>query len=191
MALISDFEPKTRQYVLIFGLFLSSIGFGQALWKEKSTEVRFFAGTPLEDIEAKNKTTRILLNENTGEVYVLIKIKDFVFRRALMQEHFNENYLESDKYPVAEWKGRLDPALIPVSEFVGQKWKCSGLLTLHGVGKERTLEVELSKKGESIRGKSNFEIILSEHNIDRPSIVWEKLAEKVAVEIDFELIPKK
>ena len=74
----------------------------------KSCEISFFSASPLENIEAINKNTKPIINTATGDVQMKIAITGFVFEKPLMQEHFNENYLESDKFPSAIFKGKIN-----------------------------------------------------------------------------------
>jgi hypothetical protein len=158
----------------------------QSIYKSVQSNVSFFAGTPVEDINAVSTQANSFLNLETGEVVVRIPMTSFVFEESLMQEHFNENYIESGKYPNAEFTGKIEN----VSQL---NWKESnafnitvaGTLKIHGVAKPRTISVELTKQNGKIEAISNFQIALEDHKIDRPRILWEKLADKVDVKLKF------
>lgn len=157
-----------------------------SIYISKTNTISFFAGTPVEDINAENTKSVSLMNIQTGEVTISIPNKEFHFKRALMEEHFNENYMESDKFPKSEFKGKIQDidkldltAGTPISITV------SGILTIHGVAKIRTLNVTLQKTGNQIKGETKFTIPLADHRIDRPQILWEKLAENVDVTANF------
>lgn len=179
--------------IIVYFFVLSTVSaVAQDIYRTASTEISFHAGTPVEDIDAVNTKAISFMNIKTGEVTISIPIKEFQFKRSLMQEHFNENYLESEKYPRAEFKGHIDHI-----ELVD--WKLSspmevtvtGFLNVHGVSKERTLTVTISKKNSNIVGATKFNIALEDHNIDRPKILWEKIAENVDVTSNFVYEPYK
>ena len=100
---------KLSSLLLLLVLVLGSSGRAQAQGKylTKTGQVSFFSSAPIEDIEARNQQVAAVLDLGTGQLAFVVPIKGFVFKRTLMQEHFNENYLESDKYPKATFSGRL------------------------------------------------------------------------------------
>jgi hypothetical protein len=168
--------------LLLFGLGLQA----QPIYKLKSSKINFFAGTPVEDIDGNNTNSISFINLKTGEVTISIPVKQFKFKRALMEEHFNENYLESDKYPECVFKGKIAGIeKLDLNAKEPFKTTITGNLTLHGVTKERTIDVTILPKGGTLVGDSKFLIALADHKIDRPQIVWEKLAENVQVTTNF------
>lgn len=173
-------------------LFVVMVTQGQPLYVSKTNTTSFFAGTAVEDIDATNTKAVSLLNVNTGELSISIPNKEFHFKRALMEEHFNENYMESGKYPKSEFKGKIkNPEQYNFGSSTPFVVSVTGNLTIHGVAKERTIEVTVVNQGGKIEGKANFTIALSDHNIDRPKILWEKLAETVNVTTTFTYEPYK
>jgi polyisoprenoid-binding protein YceI len=165
---------------------------GQPLYVSKTNTTSFFAGTAVEDIDATNTKAVSLLNVTTGEISISIPNKEFHFKRALMEEHFNENYMETAKYPKSEFKGRIkNPEQVNFSSTTPFTVAVTGTLTIHGVAKERTIEVTVVNQGGKIEGKATFTIALSDHNIDRPKILWEKLAETVNITSTFTYEPYK
>src|SRR5205823_7354571 len=102
----------------------------------KSGKIAFFSSASLEDIEAHNKTSSVLLDSKTGIIQFSVLMKSFEFEKALMQEHFNSDYVESDKYPKAEFKGTItNNASINYNKDGTYPAKIKGLLTLHGISK--------------------------------------------------------
>ena len=93
--------------LVIVATTLSSVAFGQERFFTKTGSISFFSKTPLEDIEAHNRSVTCVLDSKTGNVQFAVLMKGFEFKKALMQEHFNEDYIESDKYPKAEFKGQI------------------------------------------------------------------------------------
>lgn len=159
---------------------------GQSIYISKSNTVSFFAGTSVEDIDATNTKALSLLNITTGEITISIPNKEFHFKRSLMEEHFNENYMESDKYPKSEFKGKINNIekydLLTDGPF---QVTVTGTLTVHGVAKERTLDVQVQRKDGKLQGETKFKVALADHKIDRPKILWEKMAENVDITASF------
>ena len=173
------------KFLSIFSFFFISVTLVQSqnLYRLSTGRISFFAGTTLEDIDAYNIKSSSLINLTTGEIIISIPNKDFIFRRSLMQEHFNENYMETDKYPKSEFKGKItDIQNVDFSkdEFI-KVVTVDGILNIHGISKPRQFEVKITKTKSTISGETEFLILLEDHNIKRPKILWEKLADKVKV----------
>jgi hypothetical protein len=182
---------------VIFSAFLVCIlpfvVYAQELYALKSGKVNFFAGTPIEDIDAVNTKITSFLNIKTGDVVITMRNTDFTFKRALMQEHFNENYMESEKYPKSEFKGKvLNISTLDLSVSGEYKVEVEGNFTIHGIAKPRKIEVVIVNKDGSIQADSKFQALLADHKIERPQIVWEKLAENVQVtlSLSYEIFKK-
>ncbi|NOT76884.1 MAG: YceI family protein [Cyclobacteriaceae bacterium] len=178
--------------ILLFFLFAitACVTNAQSLYQATSSKISFFAGTPVEDIDAINTKAWSFFNSTTGEISINIPIKDFHFKRPLMEEHFNENYLESSKYPKAQFKGKIkDVEKINFKSIESIEISITGTLTLHGVSKETEINVVLHSEDGKIQGETKFFITLSDYKIDRPKILWEKLAEKVNVTAAFTYEP--
>src|SRR5688572_24968778 len=117
--------------------FFSIISFGQDKYFTKSARINFYSSTPLEDFEAQNKSAVSVLDAKTGSVQFSALIKGFEFENEEMQEHFNDHYLESDKYPKSEFKGQiLNNASVNYKKAGSYPVQVKGQLTLHGVTKE-------------------------------------------------------
>jgi polyisoprenoid-binding protein YceI len=153
-------------------------------------ETGFFSETPLENIVAINKNVASVINISTNDIAVKMTMTDFKFQNHLMGEHFNENYMESAKYPTGVFKGKINETI---------DWKkngtyditAKGTLAIHGVGKERTLTGKLTIEGEKITLISNFDIPLKDHKIDIPTVVVAKIAENISVKNKFIFVPLK
>ena len=176
-----------RLYILL-SLLVSYNVSGQTIYKADNGKVKFFSDALFEDIEAVTKKATAALNASTGDVAVLIPIKSFVFKKSLMQEHFNENYLESDKYPEATFKGKIADINVPKP---GEKKQViiPGMLTIHGVPQSREITVTLETKTDgSVWVTGNFEVKVADHKVKIPSIVFQNIAE--LVEVTFEILLK-
>ncbi len=172
---------------LVF-LFIGLQSFGQ-LYSTQGGEVSFFSKTPLEDIDATNKQVSSLFNVTTNEVAVNMRITNFVFPNKLMQEHFNENYLESEKFPAATFKGKLREAVdlkVPGTYAVS----AAGTATIHGVTKPIELKGTIVSTGNTLTLTCKFEVKLVDYNVDIPKIVFAKIAEVIKVSSRLVFQPK-
>ena len=156
----------------------------------KSSSISFFSDGLLEDITAVNTASQAILNLVDGAFVFRIPITSFEFPNQLMQEHFNENYLESDKFPVATFKGKLNRTF-EMGRIINTTFEAQGELMIHGIAQERIILVDISdeKKGVKVRGK--FDIALEDHDIDIPSLLFQKIAEVIAVDIEIHLAELK
>ncbi len=155
-----------------------------------SSTVSFFSEAPLENIEATNTTARPILNTANNEVAMRVPIKGFTFEKDLMQEHFNENYMESDKYPNATFKGRIIDTVDFTTEGI-HKVAIKGMLDIHGISKERTLEATLKVGRNEITVSSEFWISTKDHGIEIPKVVFQNISEKILVKMKLTLVPYK
>jgi hypothetical protein len=162
----------------------------ESIYKSVSSRIEFFAGTPVEDIEAVNQKAISFINIQTGEVRISIPNAEFVFQSPLMQEHFNENYMETERYPNSEFKGSIvDVGKFDWKSTAPMKVTVTGTLTIHGIARQRTIEATVSRKGDEMIAQTSFSIALVDHGIERPKILWEKLAENVDVKSVFTYAP--
>lgn len=173
----------------IFVVALCSIaipGFSQKYTAEKSF-VSFFSDGAIEDIAAENTKILSLLNTATGDVVFSIPVKEFEFDKSLMKEHFNEKYMETEKFPKSTFQGKISDFQ---SDAKGeQQAMASGKLTMHGV----TQEVQIPGTVEMVEGKivmkSKFIVKLADYKIEIPKLLWQNIAEQVEVKIEFTYKP--
>lgn len=161
---------------------LPSVSFGQK-FKSDSSYVHFYSDAPMEDIEASNLDGQSAFDLETGEIVFSIPIKSFDFEKSLMQEHFNENYLESDKYPKATFVGKVSG--FSRTTQLKQKAKAEGLMTIHGVDQKISSEGEILLDGNRVVVNAKFPIELSDYKIKIPKVVFYNIAEVVEVTIQF------
>jgi polyisoprenoid-binding protein YceI len=160
---------------------------GQTLTCKNAT-LTFFSSAPLEDIEGKSTTAAAALNRQTGDLVVKVRNTSFQFDKKLMREHFNENYMESERFPVSEFRGKIsDPAVL------SQKGKhtvtVSGTLQIHGVTKPYETAVHLDVEEGRIKAQTAFPVKVADHGIRIPSVVGKNIAETVKVSIQAQLEP--
>ncbi len=180
---------KTILKITIVGIILIQTAFAQK-YITKNGHIRFNSDAPVEKIEANNNQVNSALDVSTGDFIFKILMKSFEFPKALMQEHFNENYAESDKYPNASFKGKITNIKeVNLSKDGVYSVKVEGDLTIHGVTKQIKTNGTLEVKSGKIIGKSIFTILLSEYNIKIPNTVVNNISNKVQIAIDINLEP--
>ena len=158
----------------------------------RTGQINFEASVPsFEEVAAKSKSVTAILNTENGEFASLALVKGFRFKNALMEEHFNENYAESEKFPKATFKGKIKGFSVENLSESPNTFKIDGELEFHGETKKyKDLEVELSKNGKTIIMKGAFTAMAGDFKIKIPKIVASKLREDVKVEYSFDLNPQ-
>jgi polyisoprenoid-binding protein YceI len=169
--------------------------------KAGSTSISFHSDAPMEDIEATNKGAIIVLRASTNDVQVRVTIENFKFKNSLMEEHFNENYMETNKkvdvngaatYPnkYAEFKGKISETIDYTSQ--GEyKVTIKGKLTMHNVTKDVVITGTITMKGNEIVISSTFKVKVVDYEIKVPSMYVKNIAEEVDITINSTLEPLK
>lgn len=177
---------KTKFSILIL-IFLSTMGVSQNTYITKNATIDFFSSTIVEDIKAINSEVVSFIKTETGEINFGVSIKSFVFENSLMQEHFNENYMESDKFPNAKFKGKItDPENIDFNKTGIYPVHISGEITIHGVTKTIDTKGIFTIKGKKISTKAFLKIKPKDFDIEIPLIVRDKIAKILDVNINAE-----
>jgi polyisoprenoid-binding protein YceI len=171
------------RYVLVLIILIASatVSHAQKYTVEKSTVI-FFSDAAIEDITAKNNETSGLLNVSSGEFAFLIPIKKFRFDKSLMEEHFNEKYLESEKFPNSIFKGTLEGLQFDKAY---QELNAVGILTIHGVSRDVRIPARIERSGNKLIARSKFVIKLEEYKIKIPQLMWQNIAEEIEVTVEF------
>ncbi|GAA3921924.1 YceI family protein [Hymenobacter algoricola] len=170
--------------LLVLSLLLLPGGYAQGKYSTRTGTIVFFSATPLEDIEARNAQVGAVLDMGTGQVAFTAPMKAFQFRRTLMQEHFNENYVESDKYPRATFAGQVlgfQPALLVAAG--PQAVQVEGDLTIHGVKRRVKVPGTLELKNNQLLVKAKFSVAPADYNIEIPALVRDNIAKTMAVSV--------
>ena len=169
----------------------STLTFGQR-YITKNGHVWFHSEAPLETIEAHNNQANAALDIQTGDLVFKILMKSFIFEKALMQEHFNENYVESDQFPSATFQGKvtnLDE--IDFKKAGSYPSMVKGNLTIHGVTNAVESEGIFEVSDDIIRGKAKFQVAIADYKISIPGAVAGKIADIVDVHVDIKMNPLK
>lgn len=149
----------------------------------KSGTISFYSHAPLEDIRAENNQVTSILDIKTGDMVFAVLIRSFTFKKALMQEHFNENYMDSDKYPKAKFKGKiLNISEVDLTKPGTYKVKIKGTLTIRDKTRDIETEAELKKpENDQISGKAKFQIDIDDYGIKIPAVVKDKIAKSIEI----------
>jgi polyisoprenoid-binding protein YceI len=182
-----------KKYALTGFLFFCTFTLlAQDKYFTKSGKIYFNASAKLEKVEATNRSVVAVMDTKTGAVQFAVMLKGFDFEKALMQEHFNENYVESDKYPKAEFAGKVtNNQEINYTRDGVYPVKVSGKLTLHGQTKEVSATGKITVKGGKIQLDSDFEVLLSDFKIDIPGLVKENISNNTRISVQCQLEPLK
>ncbi|QXV66609.1 YceI family protein [Mucilaginibacter sp. 21P] len=163
---------------------------GQDIYVCKNAVVNIYSKAPIEDIEARSAKGTSVLNTTTGEVAFAVPIRSLKFEKALMQEHFNENYMESDKYPQASFKGKINEKIDTGKDGV-YPVTATGVFEAHGVKQNRTIPGKITISGGNLALTSEFMVACKDHKIDIPTLVFKNIAETIKVNVTAAYSPNK
>ncbi len=153
-------------------------------YMSRTGRVSFFSATPVENIEAINNEAACALDPATGALQFILPVKSFKFEKELMQEHFNENYMESSKYPKAEFKGKIvNPGAVNLKKDGTYNVQAAGKMTIHGVTRDVTIPGTFIVKNGTIATDSKFTVRCADYGIKIPSVVASKIAEEIKVTV--------
>jgi len=171
--------------LIVLCLLFSSHIYAQQYFSKTGT-VTFFSKAPIEDIQAVNHKLSAVIDLGSGEFAFQLKIQDFNFPNSLMQEHFNESYLESHLFPVSNFVGFLEP--IKENKLIQKKTlEVKGKMYIHGISKDLQLSANLQYLNEELLLSSTFDIELADFEIDIPKLMMYKIAEVVKVSVEMKL----
>ena len=172
-------------YFIFAGLLCAQLLQAQDVFITRHGQVSFFGKTPLENIDASNNEASSVVNLQTGEIGFAVLIKSFHFEKALMEEHFNEDYMESNTIPKASFKGKINnPASINTTKDGSYPVTAEGEISLHGVTKKITVTGAVVIKNGLPQVLAKFTLAPKDYNIKIPSLVADKIAETMNVSVD-------
>ena len=181
-----------QKLLLPFLLLAVTIAVGQSKYMTKSGSMSFEASQPtFEPIEANHTAVSALLNAETGELAVLALVRGFRFPLALMEEHFNENYIESHKYPKTSFKGAITGFDQNILNDQSQTVALNGELSMHGITKPISVSATITQTGDRITLESSFSVKTSDFGIEIPSLVRKQIDENVQIEVSLPLQRKQ
>lgn len=155
---------------------------GQDIYTCKNAKINLFSSAPIEDIEASSTNGVSVYNPGTGELAFSVPIRSFHFPKSLMEEHFNENYMESDKYPRASFKGKIQEHF-DLSKDGNYPVTATGEFEIHGIKQTRTIAGNLKVNNGVLTMTSEFMVKCADHHIDIPQIVFHNIAENIRIRV--------
>ena len=181
-----------KKFTFLALLFISINAIGQSKYLTKTGSLDFEASVPsFEEVAAKNESVTAILNTANGEFAALALVKAFRFKNALMEEHFNENYAESDEYPKATFKGKIENFDFDTLSETNSYFHIDGSLTFHGVTKSlKGTPLTIKMVDDKIILSGKFKVMVSDFDIEIPKIVANKLSNEVDIDFRFELVKK-
>lgn len=179
---------KKTILILIMSL-LGFSGISQAQkYLTKTGHIRFYSEAPMENIEAHNKQVNCAYNAATGDLVFKVLMKSFEFEQALMEEHFNENYIYSDQYPNATFKGKVtDTKALDLSKPGTYDVDVQGDLTIKGITKTVNTRGSFTVERDKLTGKSVFNVNLADYEIKIPSAVMQNISESIEITVDVDM----
>ena len=181
-----DFKNKKMKTNLLSILCLLSLNsFAQNKMITKTGKITFEASVPaFEEVKAKNESVTCVVNTSTGEIASLALMKGFRFKVALMEEHFNENYMESDLYPKSTFRGKIENFDTSKLTATSKEYTIKGKLEMHGKSKDIIIKAHIKKSEDGIDIDTNFTVNTDDFGIEIPSVVSKKVSKKVVVKLD-------
>jgi hypothetical protein len=178
-----------KKLVLVLLVFQIVVATEAQIIMSKSATISFHSHTFLEDVDAVNKNVMAVIDATKKNIAFSLLMKRFAFPKKLMQQHFNENYVESDKFPKATFSGTYGENIDVIKEGTYQL-KVNGKLTIHGVTRQVQLPATIVVKPGAITGTSTFKLNPTDYNIEIPFIVRDKIEKENTVKVQVEWTPK-
>lgn len=179
-----------RKILIVLVVLGASISaFSQGKFISKNAYISFYSSTPVEDILGESNEAVTILNGETGEVAFQALMTTFHFKRALMEEHFNENYMESTKFPKAKFNGKIEGFNKDMVKNPPAEVKVAGTLSIHGVDKTVTVPIKLGTENGKLTGSTKFKVTPEDYGIAIPSLVRDKIAKQMEVTVKAEYQP--
>ncbi len=175
-----------KKYILILAAAsLFSVDANAQKYFTRNGHVWFFSTTPVEDIEAHNHQANSVIDYAKGDIAFTILMKSFEFEKALMQEHFNEKYVESDEFPKASFKGKINNMDdIDFTKDGTYEAKVSGDMTIHGKTNPVETTGSFVVKSGKIQGTAKFQLTIEDYDIKIPGMVKDKIAKVIDINVD-------
>ena len=179
---------KTQILLTVF--ILSAFTINAQKFMTKNGYIGLFSHTPMEDIKGDNNQVASILDASTGEIVFQALMKSFKFEKALMEEHFNENYVESEKFPKSTFKGKItNLSDVDFTKTGVYKVTVEGELLIHGVTQNISTPGEIEITGDGVKARSKFFIKPEDYKIEIPSVVRENIAKEITVTVDVNMPP--
>ncbi len=180
-----------KSVLILYVSFFSAIGaMAQEKFLTRTGHIKFFSEAPLENIEAHNRQVTAIVDASKGSLAFKVIMKSFEFEKAAMQDHFNKQYLHTDKFPEARFEGTLtDPTALNVKKDGVYKVGVEGKLTIHGVTRDVRETGTIEVKGDNVITRAKFSIKLSNYDVKVPSDYVRKISQNIEITVDCTLSP--
>jgi hypothetical protein len=179
-----------KQIAIIFFLLAISFSVSAQKYMTKNGFIGFYSKTSMEEIKADNNQVAGVLDTGTGDMVFQVLIKSFHFDRALMEEHFNENYMESEKYPKSTFKGKItNLSSVSFSKNGIYDVTVEGDLTIHNVTNKVNIKGTIEVISGGINASSKFNIVPEDYKIEIPGVVREKIDKNLEVTVLMKYTP--
>lgn len=178
------------KYIFILILLISAIEVNAQKLYSKTAQIQFFSATPIEDIEAVSNSVATVFDLNSGKTHWSVLIKSFEFEKALMQEHFNENYMESYTFPKAIFKGQINN--IDQYDFSSDgtfEVPITGAMNIHGVSNNIDCNLVFIVKNEKVSASTSFVVLIEDYGISVPAIVRDNIAKEITINVNVDYAP--
>ena len=179
---------------LIFFLFatlLMNLGLQAQVFSTGTGTIKFFSKTSAEDIDATNNLVKAALDAASGNLEYAVSVNNFIFKKTLMQKHFQENYMESGKFPKSTFKGNIiNNSSVDYKKDGTYPVTAKGKLTMHGVTKDVTVPGKITIAGTKAVLKADFNVNLDDYNIKVPANNASQVAKTIKVSMDCSLVKK-
>ncbi|PKP28561.1 MAG: hypothetical protein CVU01_03920 [Bacteroidetes bacterium HGW-Bacteroidetes-18] len=177
------------RFIILFVFLVVTQVFSQEKYLTKEGYISFFSHSLVEDIKADNYQVFSVIDKKTGEIAIQLLMKSFIFKKALMQEHFNQSYVESYKYPKASFKGYI----INFNELEGQNVtvEIKGILSIHGKEKETSTFANIQILKDQINLSGHFMVEVADFDINIPIVVRNNIAKTIKITFDLQHKPYK
>lgn len=169
-----------KKYSILLGVILIANSLSAQKFMTREGYLKFFGSTPMENIEAVTNQTNSVIDAATNAIVFQVLLNSFTFEKALMQEHFNENYVESEKFPKAVFKGSIVEK-IDFNKPGTYKVTLKGTMSLHGVDKALEVPATLIVESNGVKLSSEFAMVPEDYNIPIPGAVRDKIAKQMEV----------
>ena len=179
-----------KKTVFLLAIALLSVTVSAQKFITKNGFIGFYSHTSMEDIKADNNQVAGVIDTGTGDVVFQVLIKSFHFDRALMEEHFNENYMESDKYPKSTFKGKIaNPGSVTFAKNGTYDVTIEGDLMIHNVTNKVSIKGTIEVVQGGLNANAKFKIVPEDYNIAIPSVVREKINKDLEVTVTMKYAP--
>lgn len=180
-----------KRIILVALMTIVNTTFAQTIYMTRNGQVSFFSKTPMENIDATNDEVTSIINSETGEIVFAVLVKSFRFEKALMEEHFNENYMESTQYPKSTFQGKItNLSSIDFKKDAAYAVNVEGDLTLHGIKRHIQSTGTMTLAQGKVSAVSSFVVSLSDYEIEIPSLVAGKIAKTIEIKVTCQYEPK-